>query len=343
MKSYWLIKIFFCIGLMETLIILAVYSQDIHFSQAYSAHLTLNPANTGRFNGDWRASGMYRSQGYQITDPYQTYYLSFEKPIYIKNEVINAGFFYSHDNSAGQTLPVERAYFMLGNEVKFNTNTFLSFGIQAGFVFKQVINSGLSLPDQYNRDLGRFDPTLPTGDQFENTSKSYLDLGFGLLLSHKFEKNIFSLGAAFHQVNKPTEGYFGIETPLPIKMIYHAKADINLGTSFFVIPAIVTVLQQKSSETLIGGHLGYNLSSNTGNVRNVIGGLHLRNGIFSKAESVIVSSGLTYQFWTFLMSYDWDVSGLKTSSVKSSAIEFSMIYTLPSTNLTHRTVSCERY
>ena len=37
-------------------------AQDIHFSQYYASPLTLNPALTGKFNGLWRVTGIYRDQ-----------------------------------------------------------------------------------------------------------------------------------------------------------------------------------------------------------------------------------------------------------------------------------------
>jgi hypothetical protein len=36
--------------------------QDIHFSQYYASPLSLNPANTGNYDGDWRLMNSYRQQ-----------------------------------------------------------------------------------------------------------------------------------------------------------------------------------------------------------------------------------------------------------------------------------------
>ena len=37
-------------------------AQDIHFTQWMFSPLNLNPAETGRFDGDYRVVGNYRSQ-----------------------------------------------------------------------------------------------------------------------------------------------------------------------------------------------------------------------------------------------------------------------------------------
>src|SRR4249919_1609661 len=48
-------------------------AQDIHFSQYFSAPLTINPALTGGFAGDYRAGVNYRTQWGSVTVPYRTF------------------------------------------------------------------------------------------------------------------------------------------------------------------------------------------------------------------------------------------------------------------------------
>ncbi|GAO28904.1 type IX secretion system membrane protein PorP/SprF [Geofilum rubicundum] len=134
-------------------------AQGIHFSQAYSAHLTLNPANTGRHNGDWRAVGIFRQQGHHMGNDYQTAYFSFENPYYVKEEKLDVGLYYSRDNSAGHTFPVDRINLSAGHGIRLNHMSYLHAGVQLAWVHKQINMNGLSFPDQYNRETGGFDPT----------------------------------------------------------------------------------------------------------------------------------------------------------------------------------------
>ena len=48
-------------------------SQDLHYSQFYNAHVNINPALTGIFNGDVRVAGNYRSQWKAVPVPYMTF------------------------------------------------------------------------------------------------------------------------------------------------------------------------------------------------------------------------------------------------------------------------------
>jgi len=57
--------------------------QDIHFSQFYFSPLTLNPAQTGFFNGKHRIAANYKSQWKRATggDPYVTFSGSYDMHI----------------------------------------------------------------------------------------------------------------------------------------------------------------------------------------------------------------------------------------------------------------------
>ena len=49
-------------GILLFLIVTNCMGQDFHFSQFYASPLTLNPALTGRFDGNMRFTGIYRTQ-----------------------------------------------------------------------------------------------------------------------------------------------------------------------------------------------------------------------------------------------------------------------------------------
>src|SRR5690606_34282680 len=53
--------------------------QDVHFTQYYSSPLTMNPANTGLLNCDWRVAANYRDQWGSInSNPYTTGTVSYD-------------------------------------------------------------------------------------------------------------------------------------------------------------------------------------------------------------------------------------------------------------------------
>src|SRR5690606_37954830 len=58
-------------------------AQDVHFTQFDASPMILNPANTGAFNGEWRASAVYRDQWRSVTGAaaFKTIAASFDMPI----------------------------------------------------------------------------------------------------------------------------------------------------------------------------------------------------------------------------------------------------------------------
>ena len=68
-----------------------IQAQDIHFSQFYASPLTLNPAATGDFKGDWRINNIYRKQWNAISPGYMTNALGFDMPVYLAGEKFSGG------------------------------------------------------------------------------------------------------------------------------------------------------------------------------------------------------------------------------------------------------------
>src|SRR5215831_14357541 len=60
-------------------------AQDPHFSQFFSSPLTLNPAFTGKFDGNVRIAGNYRDQWPTINQAYRTGTVSVDFPIMKKS------------------------------------------------------------------------------------------------------------------------------------------------------------------------------------------------------------------------------------------------------------------
>lgn len=317
-------------------------AQTFHFSDAYSTHLVLNPANTGRFNGEWRAVGVYRQQGENNAHDYQTGFFSFEHPFYFKNERIDAGIYFLSDNSANGTLPVNRVNLSLGHGVRLGLRSILYGGIQLAGVHKQVKWDGITFPDQYNRNTGGFDPTMPTGDLFENSSTFYLDAGFGMVFLRQWDFGMASFGYSAQQLNRPRETFFDVDNNLSMKHVFHAKGDFVINERLFVIPSLVGIYVNKASETMFGGHLGYNVNDWLNQKNNIIAGLHLRN-VTSERRSVVLSAGLSWQYWSCMVAYDMDIGASTAAKYNSSTIELGVTYKLPSTDLTRKMVPCERY
>ena len=64
-----------------TCLVGTTFAQDPNFSQFFVSPLTLNPALTGKFNGNFRVAGNYRDQWPEISKAFITSTISFDLPI----------------------------------------------------------------------------------------------------------------------------------------------------------------------------------------------------------------------------------------------------------------------
>src|SRR6185436_16137455 len=85
-------------------------AQDIHFSQFYASPLTLNPANTGMFKGDWRVAGIYRDQWRAISPAMMTAAASYDQLFTVKKQTIGGGVVLAHDRSGEAKLNVTKIF-----------------------------------------------------------------------------------------------------------------------------------------------------------------------------------------------------------------------------------------
>jgi len=105
----------------------SAFGQDVHYSQYFNCPLSLNPAETGIFDGDWRAIGNYRSQWSSLGIPYNTLSASYDKQLYLNNHHFSPGFFIMSDNSGNPEIEVTMAYASLGYHQTVNKNYFSFF------------------------------------------------------------------------------------------------------------------------------------------------------------------------------------------------------------------------
>jgi type IX secretion system PorP/SprF family membrane protein len=82
--------------ILSSILVLAVgftaQAQDPHFSQFFSSPLTLNPAFTGKFDGEWRLALNHRDQWPSIPKAYVTTSVSFDGGI-MKSKLPNGDVF----------------------------------------------------------------------------------------------------------------------------------------------------------------------------------------------------------------------------------------------------------
>ena len=332
-----IIALFFAIG--------TVQSQDIHFTQFYASPLTLNPALTGVFDGDWRVSGIYRNQWRAIGGyPYKTISVGFDHPIRIYSEQFNVGIVLLNDQSGVVNLNTNRFYGNFSYLKQKGRNTF-AVGVQPGYVTEGYDKSKYSFDKQF--DLGNTDNMFSLPGTGEDLVKgiSFFDLNAGVLWGYRLSNTISTqFGYTLMHINRPNRSFKSVSsdtTRFGMRNVFHFSASIGLGQTTRFKPNILDMYEKGASEFLAGGNLEQDIKNPT--FKAVYIGAMFRygwSGTFDASSAVI---GIKWKNFDCGFSYDVNVSSLQSATKMRGAWEVSLIYISRSTKPNKIKIPCDRY
>jgi len=335
----------FAISLISMFILLInTNGQALHFSQYFYSPLNLNPALTGVIDADWRVISNYRTQGSYFSQPLNTLSLSFDKYFEKQNSKIGLGVLYNHDSSMGIVIPSDQFYVSGSGIARISENSYASVGIQLGVVWRRISYFGLSFPDQYDRDIGDFNPNLPLLENFDKKNTIYPDINAGVLWWTKQNKTTLLSGLSLYHINNPTDNFNTETNRVGMRINIHTSVEYRFNSQVYIRPQAYYSRQHKSSVFLIGSSVGIKVSnSKMENIRGINVGAYVRNSFNSTPQSAIIIVGTDYKNWSAYLSTDIDISGQKTKNVYNNAIELSLIYHRPFALLNKFTLPCIRY
>jgi len=306
-----------------------VAAQDVHFSQFFEAPLLRNPSLAGIFTGDIRFQGVYRNQWGSVTIPYQTGSFNFEykKPIGRTDDFITTGLQVLYDK-AGTTnftttnvLPALNYHKSLSGE----KTKYLSLGFMGGIVQRRIDRSKMTTNNHY--DGNGYNPGLADGETFVNANYSYLDGSVGMSFNSaigdgKAGDNYF-VGVAYHHFNRPTNTFYtSPAVELNPKWVISAGVRFDLNeTSFFTLQADHNI-QGPYRETIGGALYSYKIGEDYNNPDYT---LHF-GGFLRWKDAFVPVVKLDYNPFSVALSYDVNVSELKTASQGKGGMELSITY-----------------
>jgi len=302
--------------------------------------MSLNPANTGNYSGNWRAMSNYRQQGDNITNSYTTASLAYDRPIYIFSEKASVGLIYIYDNSADNTLLANKMYLSAGYFQRISQKSYIHIGLQAGFVHKYLNLNNLTLPDQFDMTTGYFSPQIQTQEYFEKQSLYYIDLNWGLIWSRKAQNLSTELGIAMFHYNQPEEVFLENKVQLNPRYQVHGLAKKRFLGNFYLKPQVLFTFNSRANEFIIGSDVGLTLNENKA-FNDFHIGVHFRAGYNRNSDALIFITGFNYSSFDFAIAYDLGISGQKISNFTSNAFEISVIFTRPETKIRERTIPCD--
>lgn len=317
-------KLFFI--LLFSVSLIKAHSQDPHFSQFFASPLTLNPALTGKFDGDVRVMGNYRNQWPTINRAFVTTTASIDFPIFRKhiaeNDTWGVGLMGFSDQSANGALKfnylsVSTAFHKGLNEDGFQQ---IGAGFQATYSSMMINVTDLKFEDQ----LTPFGFTGVTSEVFNSSTlkRNYFDLNAGVLYTgSSSDRNHYYAGISMYHLTRPRQQFtdtgFYLLNP---RTTFHAGGYFPVGDVGTLHLSGLYSTQAKAQEAVLGGALQLTVSEGDKPVNVYVGSWMRIN------DALIPYLGLDFGDFRLGATYDVNTSSLKTGSQSRGGIEISLIY-----------------
>jgi type IX secretion system PorP/SprF family membrane protein len=311
-----------------------VHAQDPAFSQFFASPLTLNPALTGKFNGVIRVAGNYRNQWPAINNAFITSTVSVDAPILKgrlpEDDTWGVGLMAMSDKTANGILSSNYLAFSTAYHKALDENGWnqLGIGFQGTYATKSLDGTKLNFEDELDQQGGWTIPSAESVDGHQ-VDLSYFDMSVGVLYNGSTNGvNNFYFGASSYHITRPKESFTGNSY-----YVLHPRLTLHGGYSFPLTPdntknyihfSGLFSKQADATDAVLGGAWSTNVNDNDANPINFYLGAWVR---FSNlTDAVIPYVGLDFGPFTLGMSYDVNVSSLKTASQSMGGIEISLIY-----------------
>lgn len=306
--------------------ITSLKAQDPHYSQFFASPLTLNPAFTGLFSGDYRLAGNYRSQWSSIGAPFVTGTMSADmgimKNVLNPNDILGIGFLAMYDKQ-GQSGAFTTNYFALSmayhKSLDPEGNHTFAIGLQGAFVTKRLDVTKLTFDDQ----LGN--PNAPTSESIAKPAIHYFDPNFGFLYNGLIgEASNIYLGVSSYHVTQPNESFYANNTSinrLNRRTTVHGGGSFPANGNNRIFASGLYMKQGTASEATIGGAYGFLLNDMPDDPTMFYIGSWIRFG-----DAINPYVGMELKGFQVGITYDTNISSLKPASNARGGMEISIIY-----------------
>lgn len=302
-----------------------IYAQDPHFSQFFASPLTLNPANTGNFNGSFRATSNIRNQWPSINHAYTTYTVSADAPI-LENKLplydrLGIGLVAMSDRSGNGLLSENDLAVSMAYKKNLDGQGYssISGGLQASYINYRFNPSVAYFEDQLTVDGF----VLPSSELLlgRNLSKSFVDFHAGLIYTlSTSDFNLFYVGGSYFHSFSPAMQFNDQQNNLSPRVNIHGGGYWPLSYNATLHASFQFQQKQHQSEMLLGGVYSYSMQPDSKNFVELYFGAWMRIG-----DSFIPYIGIEYNQLMLGVSYDVNITQ-KTGSQYYRSGELSLAY-----------------
>jgi type IX secretion system PorP/SprF family membrane protein len=303
----------------------AAKAQDPHFSQFFASPLTLNPAFTGKFDGTWRLAANHRDQWPSIPKAYVTSSASIDFGILRsripETDTWGIGLSGVTDASANGILKLNYGSLSMSYHKALDEDGYhqIGAGFQGTYSSVNVDISKLTFEDMLTQNgfTGVTTDLLTNGN-----NQSYFDINAGLLYSGSTTGyNNFYIGASMYHINRPKVGFKDKNWYLTGRITVHGGGYFPLNDQLTVHASAIHQIQNKASETTLGGSLAYTLNNDVDNPSSIYLGSWMRFN-----DAIIPYMGIEVGGLRIGATYDINISNLKAGTQSRGGAEISIIY-----------------
>jgi type IX secretion system PorP/SprF family membrane protein len=300
--------------ILISLIVKGLQAQDIHFTQFNYVPLSINPAQTGHFEGSYRVGGLYRGQWFGgVKNGFQTPILYVDLPIsgFRKQDWIGIGI-NGHRDAAGSSILTNtliglHAAYHVGLDKK--QSKVFSIGFSAGFAQRNIDKTSLKFQDAILSGGNSADIPLINAD-----NKSYTDFNFGVHFKNIISKSqVLNIGLSAEHFLSPSTNLIstGIgEMPLRLNLYGSMAVALDKKQTKFIYPAVIFRTQSGSGSEIMAQAVG-GLKLDPKKDMILKAGLGYRLG--DAAQAIL---GIQMGDFKAGLAYDFTLNNLRTSNTK---------------------------
>jgi type IX secretion system PorP/SprF family membrane protein len=295
-----------------------LYGQvDPHFSQYYIQPMTMNPAFTGAFDGDYRISGIWRSQ---YGNTLVTKGLSAEKTT---NKNANLGFNIINQSSNDGAYSFTNGYLTFAyTGVRFGKNAdhYLVMAMQVGFISRKFDVNKMQFGSQWVSGVG-YDASGNSNETFMKPQVTSFDAGAGIAYYDATPNKTASIfgGVSAYHITQPANPFLSDQEQSKLNIRYSVQAGVRINASDFlsIVPTVIYMKQGDAQERMGGVYFQAYAGENT----DVMFGAYYRI-----QDAITPFAGFYYKGLTLGLSYDVDASAKSAAGSKGNSLEISISY-----------------
>lgn len=316
----------------------------MHFSQIYETPVALNPANTGFYNGYFRAIANYREQWASMGNAFKTIAISVDGGLYKTKKrkgFVGLGLTVFNDRAGAANLNNTIALLNVSGIIRTGKRSAMSLGLYGGPNMTTANYNRLTYASQY--DGNKIDPQQASLESVAFRNYTTTDLGAGFAYEYQKVKidqdhddlTSFRLGVAIHHINRPVQEFGpGSTYKLPVRYVALFTSHFDFeDTKFSITPAFNLQSQKKAFQYVTGTFVKYRVKMGTKvtgqRTENAIG-----VGIFYRSDDGLIPK-ITYEMGDFAvgLSYDVNLSGYKAASRYQGGFEVALRYNILASSL----------